>query len=125
MDIYTTDELATARGPIASLVSKSEKALQKLAAGSWQHSMLRDNLDALRLASALMNQEPTEAGDAAPGALQGAIRGIAALISKSDQAQAKFPPGTSQHTLLRNRLKALRIAEAMTRAELEKRKNAI
>lgn len=36
--------------PIASLISKSEKAQQKLTPGTWQHTMLRENLRALHLA---------------------------------------------------------------------------
>src|SRR4051794_12294876 len=52
-----TSELEAARGAIASLISKSAKAQRKLTPGTWQHSMLRDNLKALRFASALMNNE--------------------------------------------------------------------
>jgi len=52
MDNYTTGELQEARRPIASLISKSKKAQQKLAPGTWQHTMLRDNLKALQIASA-------------------------------------------------------------------------
>jgi hypothetical protein len=37
--------------PIASLIAKSEKARQKLASGTWQHTMLGENLDALRIAA--------------------------------------------------------------------------
>ena len=52
MDNYTPDELQEALQPIASLISKSEKAQQKLAPGMWQHTMLRDNLKALHIARA-------------------------------------------------------------------------
>lgn len=57
MDNPATDDLREALRPIASLISKSEKAQQKLVAGTWQHTMLRDNLKALRIASMLMNRE--------------------------------------------------------------------
>jgi hypothetical protein len=40
------------------------------------------------------------------------------MISRTEQAQAKFSPGTSQHTLQRNRLRALRTAEGLIKAEL-------
>src|SRR5919205_504880 len=53
---YTPDELQDALRPITSLISKSEKAQQRLAPGTWQHTMLQDNLKALHLASALMNK---------------------------------------------------------------------
>src|SRR3990172_6732345 len=119
LDNYTTDELQEARRPIASLISKSEKAQQKLAPGTWQHTMLRDNLKSLHIASALMNKEIDDTDDFTRDDLQEALRAFASMISKTEKAQAKFSPGTSQHTLQRNRLKALRIAEALTRVELD------
>ncbi|HEX2993693.1 MAG TPA: hypothetical protein VHP14_02650 [Anaerolineales bacterium] len=120
MDHYTTDELQEVRRPIASLISKSEKAQQKLTPGTWQHTMLRDNLKALQIASALMNKETINTDSFTRNDLQEALRAFASMISKTEKAQAKFSPGTSQHTLQRNRLKALRIAEALIKLELDK-----
>lgn len=120
MDNYTTDELQEARRPIASLISKSEKAQQKLAPGTWQHTMLRDNLEALHIASVLMNKETNDTDNFTRDDLQEALRAVASMISKTEKAQAKFSLGTSQHTLQRNRLKALRIAEALIKVELDK-----
>lgn len=50
------DDLERAAAPIASLISKSEKALQKLAQGTWQHAMLAENLKALHMASPLLDK---------------------------------------------------------------------
>lgn len=118
---YTTDELQAALRPIASLIGKSEKAQQRLVPGTWQHSMLRDNLKALRIASALMNKEADKTDNFTRDDLQEALRAVASMISKTEKTQAKFSSGTSQHTLQRNRLKALRIAEALITADLDKR----
>jgi hypothetical protein len=115
---YTTDELQEALRPVASLISKSEKAQQKLAPGTWQHTMLRDNLKALHIASALMNKKTDDTDDFTWDNLQEALRAFASMISRTEKSQAKFSPGTSQHTLQRNRLKALRIAEALIKVEL-------
>lgn len=49
-------ELERAKAPLASLISKSEKAQGKLDENSWQFKMLRDNLSALRLASKLLER---------------------------------------------------------------------
>jgi hypothetical protein len=114
------DALREALRAIASLISKSEKTQRKLTPGTWPHTMLRDNLNALRLASALMSKGPRDADGFAPDDLRKARRGCAAMIGKSERALAKFPPGTSPHTLLRNRLKALRMAETFIRACLQK-----
>jgi hypothetical protein len=117
---YTTDELQAALRPIASLISKSEKAQQKLTPGTWQHQMLGDNLKALHIASALMNRETNAMPGFTRDDLQEALRAFASMISKTGKAQAKFSPGTSQHTLQHNRLKALRIAEELIRVELNR-----
>lgn len=120
MDEYTTDELQEALRPIASLISKSEKAQQKLTPGTWQHTMLRDNLKALHIASALMNKESDDLHNVTRDDLQKALRAFASMITKTEKAQAKFSPGTSQHTLQQNRLKALHIAEALLKVELDR-----
>lgn len=117
---YRADELQEALRPIASLISKSEKAQQKLKSGQWQHTMLRDNLKALRHAFALMNKDTENTGDFGREDAQEALRAFASMIRRTEDAQAKFLPGTSQHTLLRNRLNALRIAEALIKLELDK-----
>lgn len=100
-------ERAEVLKPILSLISKSEKALQKVVQGTWQHSMLGANVKALQIARALM----TEGARFEQDELKDARKGLALMIGKTEQAQTKFAAGTSQHTLLKNRLNALRMAE--------------
>lgn len=122
MDSYTSDELNEALRPIASLMSKSEKAQQNLVPGTWQHKMLQDNLKALRIASGLMSKKTDAMDDAmhdcSRNDLQEALRAFASMISKTEKSQATFITGTSQHTLQRNRLKALQLAESLITLEL-------
>lgn len=120
MDNYTKDELQEALRPIASLINKSEKAQQKLASGTWQHTMLRDNIKALHIASALMDQGPNDTNSFTRDELEESLRALASMISKTDKTKTKFSAGTSQHTLQRNRLKSLPMAEARIKAELNK-----
>jgi hypothetical protein len=42
-----------------------------------------------------------------------ALRVVASTISKCEKMQPKFAEGTSQHTLLKNRIKALYISKAL------------
>lgn len=119
MDDYTSDELQEALRPIASLTSKSQKAQQRLAPGTWQHSMLEDNLKALRIATGLMTDDSVK-NDVGPDELRDALRALESMIDRSEKAMSQFAPGTSQHSLQRNRLKALRIAAALTEAQLER-----
>ncbi|MEP6903966.1 MAG: hypothetical protein ABJA66_19740 [Actinomycetota bacterium] len=119
---YTPDDLPEALRPVASLIGKSKKAQQKLSPGTWQHSMLQDNIKALHIASALMTKEIDGADSFTRNDLQEALRALASMINKTEKSQAKISPGISQYTLLQNRLKALRIAEAMVKLESDKRK---
>jgi hypothetical protein len=117
---YAADELQEALIPIASLISKSEKAQRKMKAGTWQYRMLQDTLKALCHASKLMNRDAADKDSFTEKDSKEALRAITSMISRTVKAQAKFSPGTSQHTLLRNRLKALCIGESLIKMELDK-----
>ena len=118
MDVPTADELREARRPLASLLSKSEKAQQKLAPGTWQHTMLGENVKALRVALTLMDKDPSGTGRFLRADLQEARRVLVSVVARVGKAESKFSPGTSQYTLQRNRLSALRVAEALVSVEL-------
>ena len=116
--VANTDELQEAIRPIDSLISKFEKAQQKLALGTRQHTMLQDNLKALHIASALLNKEADNTHSFTREDLKEALCALTAMISKTQKAHAKLSSGTSQHTLLRNRLKALLMSEALIESKL-------
>lgn len=42
-----------------------------------------------------------------------ALRAVVSVIHKCEKAREKFPDGTSHHTLLNNRLKAMYISKAL------------
>jgi hypothetical protein len=107
IDDGSMGDFAEVLRPIVSLVGKSEKAQQKLMPGTWQHTMLGDNLQALRIASNLMTKEGNDAVSFAPDELRKAKRALDSMIKRSETAQRMFLPGTSQHTLQRNRLRSL------------------
>ena len=116
------DERPEVLRPIASLISKSARAQRKLAPGTWQYKMLRGNLRALRLATALMNRPAGSAGRRPADDLRAALQTLAAMIGRVEKAGTKFPPGIAPHTLQKNRLRALRAAQAALQAALEKRR---
>ncbi|MGN6714367.1 hypothetical protein [Anaerocolumna jejuensis] len=45
--------------------------------------------------------------------LEEALQIVSSVISRCEKAQPKFAEGTSQHTLLKNRIKALYISKAL------------
>lgn len=42
-----------------------------------------------------------------------ALKIVTSVIVRCERVQSKFAPGTSQHTLLKNRIQAMKIAEAL------------
>ena len=97
--------------PIESLKGKTEKALPKLAPGTWQRKMLEENAKALRIAAALLAGEDFETGSCPREDRHAVRRALAAMIDKTEKAMVKFEPGTPHNTLQRNRLKSLRLAK--------------
>ena len=51
--------------------------------------------------------------------LEEALGALASTISKCEKAEPKLKPGSSQHTLLVRRIKALRIATILIQRELD------
>jgi len=56
MDNYTKEELEEALRAISSLISKCEKAQEKLTQGTSQWALLKNRIKALRLASTLITK---------------------------------------------------------------------
>jgi len=50
--------------------------------------------------------------------LGAAFKAVLSIIHKCEKAQEKFPEGSSHHTLLRNRLKAMYISKLLIEKEL-------
>ncbi len=52
--------------------------------------------------------------------LEEALRAIASTISKCEKVEPKLKQGTSQHTLLTRRIKALHVASTLIQRELDR-----
>jgi hypothetical protein len=55
--------------------------------------------------------------------LREALDALASMIGRTENAGAKFSEGTSQYTLQKNRLNALRTAETLIAQNLEGKEN--
>lgn len=97
------------------MISRTENAKTKFAAGTSQHTLQANRLKALHIASSLLSKQLTggETVDYTKEDLKKAIAPLASLISKSEKAQEKFKEGSWQHTMLSKNLKALHIASPL------------
>ena len=119
--IDRSKEQAQILRPLLSLISKSEKARLKLAPGTWQHRMLDQNLKALHLAVQFMQQDAEQPQPVTQADLLEALDALEGMISRSEKAHAEFAPGTSQHTLLKNRIRSLCAAAEKIREQIQKK----
>ena len=113
MDGFTKKDMEEALLAISSMISRTEKAKEKFAQGTSQHTLQKNRLKALNIASSLISNELAEGNVIdyyTKEDLGKALAPIASLISKSEKAQKKLAKGTWQHTMLSNNLKALYIA---------------
>lgn len=122
MDNTAKKDMEEALQAISSMISKTEKSKQKFTQGTSQHTLQKNRLKALNIASWLILKEISESNvmDCYTKAdLEKAIAPIASLISKSEKAQKKLAEGIWQHTMLNNNLKALYIASQLLTEALE------
>ncbi len=116
MDDFKKIDLEEALRAIASMIERSEKAQEKFAQGTSQHTLQKNRIKALYVASSLITNELEESdasGKFTKEDLEKALAPIASLISKSEKARGKLAQGTWQHTMLGDNLKALYIASPL------------
>lgn len=124
--MYTNEELAEALRAITSTLSKSEKALLKLKAGTFQHTMTAQGIAAYRIAIELINrgsevdsaENPTFVGEYPKDELESAVQAFTSAIGRIEKMQPKFEAGTPQYTLAVRRIKAFHIAIELLEREL-------
>ena len=79
--------------------------------------MIQRNVRALRIAIALISDEATHPGEELLCHALDAADALAAMIEKVEEAKAQFESGTSQHSLQKNRLQALKVARMVVVAK--------
>ena len=120
---YTNEDLREALEALASMMARSEKAQAKFAPGTSQHTLQKNRIGALLVASRLVGAEPAgqeAAGECTKEELENAAAPLASLLSKSEKAQQKLAPGSWQHRMLEENLRALRIASSLLEKALSK-----
>ncbi|MGE5677382.1 MAG: hypothetical protein ACM3ZR_04920 [Pseudomonadota bacterium] len=120
MDSYSRKELEEALGIVSSTISKCEKAQQKFAVGTSQHTLLKNRIKAMYISKALIKDENVM-DKYTKEELTDAIRPVASIISKCEKAQQKYAEGTSYHTRFKNLIKAMYISKALITDEISKK----
>ncbi len=119
-----TKEREEALRSIADMIARSEKVQVKFAPGTSQHTLQKNRIHALRVAEALVKQQPADCASAGAYTTEELARAQApldSLVSKSEKARQKLAPGSWQHNMLSDNLKALHLAGSLLAKALEAR----
>ncbi|MFT4104132.1 MAG: hypothetical protein QM657_00070 [Lacrimispora sp.] len=105
---------------ISSTISNCEKAQLKFAAGTSQHSLLKNRIKALYISQAVISNDgsiKTYTGEE----LSKALPPVISIISKTEKAQSKYEKESAQYRRFEPIIKAMRISESLIKEELCKR----
>ncbi len=110
---HSEADLEAALTSLSDMIDRSQKAQEKFRPGSSQHSLQRNRIHALSVASRLIAAELD--GGAALEAftkaeLESAQAPLLSLLGKSEKSLTKLKEGTWQHRMLVENLKALALA---------------
>ncbi|AGA68237.1 hypothetical protein Desdi_0710 [Desulfitobacterium dichloroeliminans LMG P-21439] len=126
MDDFTKKDMEEALRAITLMISKTKNTKEKFVQGTSQHTLQKNRLKALNIASSLISKELAESDVMdyyTKEDLENALAPIASLISKSEKANEKLAQGTWQHTMLSNNIKALYIASPLLMKALSESHN--
>ncbi|MDR1531770.1 MAG: hypothetical protein LBS62_06245 [Clostridiales bacterium] len=115
MGTFTVEELKEAHRAILSLRNKSGKAADKLTENSWQKKNMVSVAAAADVALSLIDN--AKSGPYARETLDKSCFALADALSRAEAVIGKFAPGTSQHTLQKNRIAALKLALTLIKRE--------
>lgn len=108
VELLMNKELAEAHRAISSLRNKADKSSFRLKEGSWQRSLMDSYVKAAGIALKLLDDDGVVLFEREE--LNEAHESLADALLRAEQAIGRFPAGSSQHTLQRNRITALKIA---------------
>lgn len=115
--MYTKEELYEALKIVTSAISRCEKEQPKFAAGTPQHSMLRNRIKALYISKALISGE--DVSDRYTNEeLTEALRPVCSIISKCEKAQLKFDEGTPHYKRFAGMIKAMEVSKSLITEEI-------
>ena len=109
-------EMMQVRQSLQDMMERTQQALAKFEAGSSQHSLLENRLQALRVGLWLIEDTVKEH---TRNELEQAVAPVNSLMQKSGKAREKVKPGSWQHAMLSNNLQALAIVKKMLETRLD------
>lgn len=112
MKQYTKEDFTKALQIVSSIIKNCEKMQPKFDEGTSQHTLLKNRIKAMYISKALLCDEDVMAKYTKEDLIE-ALRPVTSAISKCEKAFLKAVEGTSNHTRLKNMIKALYVSKSL------------
>lgn len=115
----TDPERADALKVVVSAITRCERVQPKFASGTSQHTLLKNRIQAMKIAEALLGGD----GAALYSALElsAALEPLASVIRKCEKARSKYEPGSGQYGRYGGTIRAMELSRTLIEQELLRR----
>lgn len=120
MENLTKDELNETLQIITSALARCEAMQPKFREGSSQNSLLKNRINALKIAAALIT-ENADADQYTKQELNEALPPISSIIAKCQKARQKHEGSSSHYTRLSRMIDAIEIAKSLVFKKIDNR----
>ncbi len=115
----TEQERADTLKVVTSIIIRCERAQPKFALGCSQHTLLKNRIQAMKIAEILLTK-----GDTALYSIQdlaAALEPLASVIQKCKKARSKYEPGSGQYRRFNGIIQAMTLSRNLIEKELLRR----
>ncbi len=115
----TEQERATALKSVTSIIIRCERTQPKFAAGSSQHTLLKNRIQAMKISEVLLTE-----GDASLYSIEdlsAALEPLASVIRKCEKARSKYEADRGQYRRFNGIIRAMALSRELIENELLRR----
>lgn len=115
----TEQERIDALKVVTSVIERCERIQSKFALGTSQHTLLKNRIQALKIAQALLVGSDAELYSAQD--LSAALEPLASIIRKCKKARSKYEPSSGQYNRYGGTIRAIELSRELIENELHRR----
>ncbi len=115
----TEQERADALRVMISVITRCERVQPKFVPGTSQHTLLKNRVQAMKIAEALLAGRGTDLYAAQD--LSAALEPLASVIRKCEKARSKYEPGSGQYGRFHGTIRAMELSRTLIEHELFRR----
>lgn len=102
-----------------SIIARCARMVPKFAPGTSQHTLLKNRIQALKLAEILL--DGGNAAEYSGNGLSAALEPLCSILRKCEKAQSKYGPGSGQYHRYDGTIRAMELSRDLVENELHRR----